>query len=49
MENNNKNKKLVKIALTLGEWFDALKVPAPYRNKRKYYKKTKHKGKSTEC
>jgi hypothetical protein len=39
------NKKLTKINLTLGEWFDALKVPVPYRNRRKYYKKIKHKNK----
>jgi hypothetical protein len=38
-------KKLTKINFTLEEWFDALKVPAPYRNKKKYYKKEKHKGK----
>lgn len=48
MENNNQNKKLTKINITLEEWFDALKVPAPYRNKKKYYRKEKHKGKSNE-
>ena len=42
-------KKLTKINFTLEEWFDALKVPAPYRNKKKYYKKEKHKGKSEDC
>ncbi len=41
-------KKLTKINFTLEEWFDALKVPAPYRNKKKYYKKEKHKGKSED-
>ena len=25
------------------EWYDALKVPSPYRNKKKYYRKKKHK------
>jgi len=42
-------KKLTKINFTLEEWFDALKVPAPYRNKKKYYKKEKHKGKKEDC
>jgi hypothetical protein len=41
-------KKLTKINFTLEEWFDALKVPTPHRNKKKYYKKTKHKGKDKE-
>jgi hypothetical protein len=41
-------KKLTKINFTLEEWFDALKVPAPYRNKKKYYKKIKHKDKSED-
>ncbi len=49
MENNNQNKKLTKINITLEEWFDALKVPAPYRNKKKYYRKDKHKGRSNDC
>lgn len=30
--------------LTLQEWLDALKVPTPHRNKKKYYRKKKHKG-----
>lgn len=42
------NKKLTKINITLQEWFDALKVPTPHRNKKKYYKKIKHKGKDPE-
>lgn len=37
--------KLEKINITLQEWFDALKVPSPYRNKKKYYRKDKHKKK----
>ena len=32
-----------KIQLTLHEWYDALKTPSPYRNKKKYYRKRKHK------
>lgn len=39
------NKKLKKIELSISEWFDALKTPAPHRNKKKYYRKNKHKGK----
>jgi hypothetical protein len=49
MEKNGKNRKLTKINFTLEEWFDALKVPAPYRNKKKYFKKVKHKGRSKDC
>ena len=44
----DEKKKLTKINFTLEEWFDALKVPAPYRNKKKYYKKEKHKGKKED-
>ena len=44
----DEKKKLTKINFTLEEWFDALKVPTPHRNKKKYYKKTKHKGKSED-
>jgi len=36
-------KKMEKIELTIHEWKDALKVPAPYRNKKKYLRKEKHK------
>jgi hypothetical protein len=32
-----------KIQLTKHEWFDALKVPSPHRNKKKYFRKEKHK------
>ena len=38
------NVKLKQITLTQHEWLDALKVPTPHRNKKKYYKKEKHKG-----
>jgi len=37
-------KKLKQIKLTQHEWFDALKVPTPQRNKKKYRRKEKHKG-----
>ena len=45
----DEKKKLTKINFTLEEWFDALKVPTPHRNKKKYYKKRKHKGKNEDC
>jgi hypothetical protein len=32
-----------KIQLTKHEWFDALKVPSPHRNKKKYFRKEKYK------
>ena len=32
-----------KIVLTQHEWYDAMKVPIPHRNKKKYYRKDKHK------
>ena len=32
-----------KIQLTQHEWFDALKVPKPHRNKKKYRRKEKHR------
>jgi hypothetical protein len=34
-----------KIQLTKHEWFDALKVPSPHRNKKKYFRKEKYKKK----
>jgi hypothetical protein len=39
----NMMKKMEKIELTIHEWKDALKVPSPYRNKKKYFRKEKHK------
>ena len=36
-------KKLEKIELTIQEIYDALKPPSPYRNKKKYFRKEKHK------
>ena len=41
-------KKLQKIKLTQHEWFDALKVPTPHRNKKKYRRKEKHKKMGTK-
>lgn len=32
-----------KIIRTQHEWFEALKVPTPHRNKKKYRRKEKHK------
>lgn len=37
-------KRLKQISLTRHEWQDALKVPTPHRNKKKYYRKEKHKN-----
>jgi len=45
MKRNNEGKKLKEVKLTLQEWFDALCVPTPIRNKKKYRRKKKHKGK----
>jgi len=36
--------KLKKVTLTQHEWNDALRVPTPHRNKKKYYRKEKHKN-----
>ena len=36
-----KNLKIV--TLTQHEWNDAMKLPTPHRNKKKYYRKDKHK------
>jgi hypothetical protein len=36
--------KLEETQLTLQEWLEALKVPAPHRNKKKFYRKNKHKN-----
>ena len=32
-----------KIQFTRHEWQEAMKVPLPHRNKKKYYRKNKHK------
>ena len=36
-------KKVEEIELTQHEWFNSLKVPTPHRNKKKYFRKEKHK------
>jgi hypothetical protein len=36
-------KKLEKISITIQEWYDALRLPTPHQNKKKYYRKEKHK------
>ena len=33
-----------KTQLTQHEWFEALKVPTPHKNKKKYDRKEKHKA-----
>ena len=40
--------KLIKIELTLQEWWNALKMPTPIKNKKKYTRKSKHKNKKYE-
>jgi len=48
MEKDNEDKKLKEVKLTQQEWFDALRVPTPVRNKKKYRRKKKHKGKDDQ-
>ena len=33
-----------KITLTQHEWYDAMKLPTPHRNKKKYRRKEKHRA-----
>lgn len=47
MEKNEDNKKLRVIQVTQGEIQDAMKHNV-YRNKKKYYRKQKHKGKGLD-
>ena len=42
---DKKGNKLKEVSLTLQEWLDALRMPTPVRNKKKYRRKTKHKNK----
>lgn len=42
------NNNLQKITLTYQEWINALRVPLPERNKKKYIRKSKHNNKSYE-
>lgn len=39
---------LKKIILSYQEWREALKIPQPQKNKKKYSRKSKHKNKSYE-
>jgi len=41
-------KKLQQITLTYQDWIEALKLPTPTKNKKKYTRKSKHKNKSYE-
>jgi len=43
-----KNKKLEWVIVTWNDILEAMKVPTPIRNKKKYRRKTKHKGKQYE-
>ena len=43
-----KKKKLEEVHLTYQEWIEALKMPTPVKNKKKYSRKSKHKNKSYE-
>jgi hypothetical protein len=45
---DEKSKKLKEVNLTLQEWQDALRMPTPVRNKKKYRRKKKHKNKKDE-
>ena len=45
---DEKSKKLKEVNLTLQEWLDALRMPTPVRNKKKYRRKKNHKGKDDE-
>jgi len=40
--------KLENITLTRQEWLDALKVPTPHKNKKKYARKSKYPRKDLE-
>lgn len=37
-------KKIEEIQLTQHEWQDAMCVPSPHRNKKKFFRKEKHKN-----
>ena len=41
-------KKLKQIVLTQEEWQDALKMPTPHKNKKKYTRRVKHKHRENE-
>tara|TARA_R110000822_G_scaffold99913_4_gene225191 strand:+ start:3428 stop:3577 length:150 start_codon:yes stop_codon:yes gene_type:complete len=44
MKKRKEGIKLKEVKLTLQEWFDALRVPTPVRNKKKYRRNKKHKN-----
>ena len=47
--NDEWNKKILKqIRLSRQEWNDALRIPTPIKNKKKYNRKNKHKNKGYE-
>jgi len=37
-----------KVILTQHEWNDAMNLPLPHRNKKKYYRKIKHKKNTSD-
>jgi hypothetical protein len=39
-----KKTKLEEVQLTWHEWLDALKVPTPHKNKKKYNRNKKHRN-----
>ncbi len=43
MSGMEKKPKLKEQELTLQEWNDALRVPTPHKNKKKYTRKKKHR------
>jgi hypothetical protein len=43
MSGMGKKTKLKEQELTLQEWNDALRVPTPHKNKKKYTRREKHK------
>lgn len=45
---DKKGNKLKEVSLTLQEWLDALRMPTPVRNKKKYRRTKKHKNKGDE-
>jgi hypothetical protein len=48
MKKNIPNTKIESVVFTRQEIYDALRVPPPYRDRKKYYKKDKHKGRSKD-
>lgn len=48
MSGTEKKNQLKQVTLTYQEWMEALKMPTPIKNKKKYTRKEKHKNKSYE-